>query len=167
MAVVIQAQDEIYFPIHHLQVACHITVMHNKTRSIQYQKIMTVQGGHLMYRLFSYLGKYSLCNHHVYVSIWFRIKNPNLTRKALSHNFIPCNISIQTYVIRIRNTSQLYTGLLQIISEQISDINLTLKEVTLTGWIREFTSLRTNATKCVNKPHEPHFNCHLQMYADL
>ena len=42
MAVVIQAQDEIYFPNHHMQVACHIIVMHNKTRSIQvqYQKII-------------------------------------------------------------------------------------------------------------------------------
>jgi len=42
MAVVIQAQDEIYFPNHHMQVACHIIVMHNKTHSIQvqYQKII-------------------------------------------------------------------------------------------------------------------------------
>jgi len=48
MAVVIQAQDEIYFPNHHLQVACHTIVMHNKTHSIhvQYQKTILYTDSH-------------------------------------------------------------------------------------------------------------------------
>jgi hypothetical protein len=79
MAIVIQAQDEIYFPIHHLHIARHIIVMHDKTHSIQvqYQKIMTVQGGHIIYRLVSYLGKYSLCIHMV------QNKEPKLNQRSV------------------------------------------------------------------------------------
>ena len=111
MTTFIQAHDKIYFQIDHQKAGCLIIVTHNKTRSIQvlYQNMMAVQ---IIHRIFSYLGKYNLYNHHVYISKWFRKKNPNLTRKASQHTFTPFNTSLQLDVIRLRNTSQLHTGLL-------------------------------------------------------